>query len=148
MSQLRVENPLRLYHIRNHLGEWYGWFIDYWMEGGLMRDIYTHQLTTPEHWEMLVKYTFKYTKEMNWIMIHCEGSKVTDGCEPVAVISAEKLCDYTEGPPETAKIANVLLNDDRTGQYVIAQEAWDYMGRTNQEWEGTQDSFGQAWIQQ
>ena len=28
-----------------------------------MRDIYTHQLTTPEHWEMLVKYTFKYTRD-------------------------------------------------------------------------------------
>ena len=118
--------------------QWYGWFIDYWMEGGLMRDIYTHQITTPEHWEMLVKYTFKYTRdELDYNTVvgnqtvtpnydpNCEGSKVTDGCEPVAVISAEKLRDYTEGPPETAKIANVLLNDDRTGQYVIAPEAWD-----------------------
>ena len=87
---------------------------------------------------MLVKYTFKYTRdELDYNTVvgnqtvtpnydpNCEGSKVTDGCEPVAVISAEKLRDYTEGPPETAKIANVLLNDDRTGQYVIAPEAWD-----------------------
>jgi len=50
---------------------------------------------------------------------------VTQGCQPVAVISAEKLQNYTEGPAETAKIANVLRNDERTGQYVIAQEAWD-----------------------
>ena len=117
--------------------QWYGWFIDYWMEGGLMRDIYTHQLTTPEHWYMLMMPTVYTREELDYDLVvgnqtvtpnydpHCEGSKVTDGCEPVAVISAEKLRDYTEGPPETAKIANVLLNDDRTGQYVIAQEAWD-----------------------
>lgn len=117
---------------------WYGWFIDYWMEGGLMRDIHTHQITTPEHWEMLVKYTYKYSREeleYNHVVgnqtvtpsydPNCLGSKVTDGCAPAAVISAEKLRDYTEGPQETTKIANVLLNDDRTGQYVIAPEAWD-----------------------
>ena len=82
--------------------QWYGWFVDYWMEGGLMRDIYTHQITTPEHWEMLVKYTFKYTRdELDYDTVvgnqtvtpnydpHCEGSTVTDGCEPVAVISAD-----------------------------------------------------------
>lgn len=56
---------------------------------------------------------------------NCRDGKVTDGCEPVAVISAERLRDYTDGPPETARIANVLLNDQRMGQYVIAQEAWD-----------------------
>merc|ERR1712085_142155 len=33
--------------------------------------------------------------------------------------------DYTKGPAETAKIAEVLHNDERMGQYVIAQEAWD-----------------------
>ncbi|KAL7541756.1 hypothetical protein ACHAWF_007010 [Thalassiosira exigua] len=30
---------------------WYGWFIDYWMEGGLMRDVFSHRLTTQEHWD-------------------------------------------------------------------------------------------------
>jgi len=56
---------------------------------------------------------------------HCSNGDVTDGCEPKAVISAEKLRDYTEGPAETTKIANVLMNDQRMGKYVIAQEAWD-----------------------
>lgn len=56
---------------------------------------------------------------------HCTNGDVTSGCAPVAVISAEKLRDYTDGPAETETIANVLLNDDRTGQYVIAEEAWD-----------------------
>ena len=36
---------------------WYGWFIDYWMEGGLMRDIYTTRFTTEEHWNMLIQLT-------------------------------------------------------------------------------------------
>ena len=27
---------------------WYGWLIDYWMEGGIMRDYFDHKLTTPQ----------------------------------------------------------------------------------------------------
>ncbi|KAL7546017.1 hypothetical protein ACHAWF_009364 [Thalassiosira exigua] len=117
---------------------WYGWFIDYWMEGGLMRDMFNHRITTPEHWNMLMMPT-AYTKaEMDYDLIvgndtvvtpsydpHCTNGDVSGGCQPVAVISAEKLRDYAEGPAETTKIANVLLNDARTGQYVIAPEAWD-----------------------
>ena len=117
--------------------QWYGWFIDYWMEGGLMRDIFTHQLTTPEHWYMSMMPTVYTREELDYDLVignqtvtpnydpHCTNGDVTDGCEPVAVISAEKLRDYDDGPAETTAIANVLLNDDRTGQYVIAQEAWD-----------------------
>ncbi|KAL7527898.1 hypothetical protein ACHAXR_005050 [Thalassiosira sp. AJA248-18] len=117
---------------------WYGWFIDYWMEGGLMRDMFTHKITTPEHWNMLMMPT-KYTRaELDYDLVvgndtvvtpsydpHCDNGDVTGGCEPVAVISAEKLRDYSEGRAETAAIANVLHNDARTGQYVIAEEAWD-----------------------
>ena len=50
---------------------------------------------------------------------------VTEGCEPVAVISAENLRDYTRGPAETALIASVLKRDSRIGDYVIEQETWD-----------------------
>jgi len=117
---------------------WYGWFIDYWMEGGLMRDMFTHKITTPEHWNMLMMPT-AYTKaELDYDLVvgadtvvtpsydpHCTNDDVSGGCEPVAVISAEKLRDHSEGPAETTKIANVLMNDARTGQYVIAPEAWD-----------------------
>jgi len=117
---------------------WYGWFIDYWMEGGLMRDMFTHKITTPEHWNMIMMPGVYTIAELDYDLVvgpntivtpsydpHCAYDEVTSGCTPVAVISAEKLRDYTEGPAETAKIANVLLKDDRTGQYVIAQEAWD-----------------------
>jgi hypothetical protein len=48
------------------------------------------------------------------------------GCKPVAIISVEKLRDYTKGPAETAQIAKVLLRDTAgMGQYVIVSEAWD-----------------------
>ena len=106
------------------------------MEGGLMRDIFTHKITTPEHWNMLMIPGGYKREELDYDLVvgpdtvvtpsydpHCVN--VTDGCEPADVISAEKLRDYTQGPAETARIANVLLNDARTGKYVIAQEAWD-----------------------
>ena len=28
---------------------WYGWLIDYWMEGGIQRDNFDHKLTNAEH---------------------------------------------------------------------------------------------------
>ena len=34
--------------------KWYGWFIDFYMEGGLMRDIFTNRITTKQHWDMLM----------------------------------------------------------------------------------------------
>ena len=56
---------------------------------------------------------------------HCANGDVSGGCEPVAVLSAEKLIDPTVGPAETTKIANILKNDSRTGQYVIASGTWN-----------------------
>jgi len=104
-----------------------------------MRDMYTHKITTPKHWNMLMLGPAVYTsEELDYDLVvgndtvvtksydpNCENGNVSGGCEPVAVISGEKLRDYTEGPAETAAIANVLHNDERTGQYVIDQEAWD-----------------------
>jgi len=118
---------------------WYGWYIDYWMEGGLLRDIFSHKIITQDHWDDLMK-KFSYSREEldydNYVTDatgppsatydpHCAQGEITNGCEPVAVISADKLRDYTEGPVETTAIAEALMNDVRTGQYVIAQEAWD-----------------------
>ena len=56
--------------------------------------------------------------------IHCTNGDVTLGCEPVAVISAEKLRDYTEGAAETQRIANALKGHAGMDEYVIDQEAW------------------------
>merc|ERR1719291_1234578 len=83
---------------------WYSWFIDYWMEGGLMRDMFSHRLTIPEHWNMLMMPHFYRKSEMEYDLIvgndtvvtphydpHCDNGEVSGGCEPAAVISGEKL---------------------------------------------------------
>ena len=45
---------------------WYGWLIDYWMEGGILRDYFDHKLTTKEHWALLRKpETYTYG-ELQW----------------------------------------------------------------------------------
>jgi hypothetical protein len=107
------------------------------MEGGLMRDMFTHKLTTPEHWNMLMMPT-KYTRaELDYDLVvgaetvvepsydpHCQGD-VSGGCQPVAVISAEKLREHDVGAAETTKIANVLTNNAKMSPYVIDSEAWD-----------------------
>lgn len=112
------------------------WFIDYYMEGGLLRDIFTHKTTTKEHWDMLMMPTVYTRAELDYDLVvgadtvvddaydpNC--ATITEGCEPVAVISAENLRDYSRGPAETALIANVLKRDSRIGDYVIEQETWD-----------------------
>ncbi len=103
-----------------------------------MRDIFTHEKTTKHHWNMLVMPTVYTREEMEqeYDLILDSGvaiedeydpncAKITEGCEPVAVISAENLRDYTIGPAETALIANVLKRDSRIGDYVIESETWD-----------------------
>jgi hypothetical protein len=192
-------------------------FSDYWMEGGLQRDIYTHQLTTPEAWPLApggndndppssppappviieqdtscqdnsvwhrstiqsntcdntleyptewntpgnVTYLFASASECCQYTFpdgtcttvdvcptlaptpnptppptpqptqpqasydpQCTSGRITNGCTPVAVVSAEKLRDFTDGPAETTRIANVLMKDTRISQYMISQEAW------------------------
>ena len=97
------------------------WFIDYYMEGGLLRDIFTHKTTTKEHWDMLMMPTVYTRAELDYDLVVGADTVVTDaydpncatvteGCEPVAVISAENLRDYTRGPAETTLIANVFLD--------------------------------------
>lgn len=103
-----------------------------------MRDIFTHKLTSKEHWDDLLKKPFYSRADLdynNYVSSgtvvppsydpHCANGEISDGCEPVAIISADKLRDYADGPAETTKIANALMMNTKTGQFLIAQEAWD-----------------------
>lgn len=116
---------------------WYGWFIDYWMERGLMRDIFSHKITTPEHWYMLMMPTVYSRDEVAYDLVvgdqafvpptydpHCIND-VSGGCEPVQIISAERLIQLDIGSAETRKIAEVLMNNPKMAMYVIEEEAWD-----------------------
>ena len=114
----------------------YRWFIDYWMEEGLLRDIYTHKITTPKHWNMLMQ-PFAHSKdEIAYDLIvgndtvvtpsydpHCVND-VSNGCHPVQVISAERLVEASTGPAEGRKIAMTMMNHPGIAEHVIEEEAW------------------------
>ena len=51
-------------------------------------------------------------------------SKITGGCHPKLVISADKLRDYTEGPTETQMIGNLLTSSPKMSSYVIDESTW------------------------
>ncbi len=115
------------------------WFIDYWMEGGLMRDIFSHKLTTPEHWYLLMQPTAYSKDESAYDRIVGEGVVITEksydppcgtehkilgGCRPVQIISAERLVKAETGPAEGRKIAMTLTNHTGISEYLIEEEAW------------------------
>jgi len=116
--------------------DWYGWFIDYWMEGGLMRDIFTHKITTPEQWYMITKPTVYKKTDVTYNMIvgndtdikpskdpHCIND--LSDCRPSHIISGERLVTPESGPVEGRKIARALKGKQGISDYLINEEAWD-----------------------
>ena len=115
---------------------WYGWFIDYYMEGGLMRDMFSHRITTEQHWNMLIQPTRYEKEEMTYELIvgntvvtptydpHCIND-VSGGCEPVAIISGERLIDPDTGPAENRKIAQVIMGSQVISDFMIPEDAWE-----------------------
>jgi len=121
--------------------DWYGWFIDFYMENGLMRDMFSKKTTTASHWEMLMQPT-RYKKEditydkivgnetvENSYDPNC--SRITNGCHPVQIISAERLVsiDPLVGPREGRKIAELIMLDGMVKKgfedYMIEEDAWE-----------------------
>lgn len=105
--------------------------VDFWMEGGLLRNIWTHELATPEHFSKLLKptiYTYEYLMEDHendpttekTIDYNCL-QYMNDQCAPTTVIQFEKLMDPVTGPNETNKIADALVG--KIGYDVIEEEA-------------------------
>lgn len=54
-------------------------------------------------------------------------SKIEGTCRPIAVISADRLRDYADGPAENEIIGNVLTTNKMTGKYVIDKSNWSCM---------------------
>jgi len=117
---------------------WYGWFIDYWMEEGLLRDIFTHKLTNHEHWNMLMQPTVYSRSEQEAAFDLLVGNQdigyhfdpgceynVTGGCRPIKILSAELLVRNETGPAENRKIAKVLTNHEGMAEWVIEEEVWE-----------------------
>ena len=106
-----------------------------------MRDVFSHQLTTKEHWDDIMTKPFYTRAELaitNYVPegtdvtptydAHCVNMDISGGCEPVSVVSVDKLRGAA-GKAETTTIATALMNDERTGSHVIAPEAWDCIWR-------------------
>mmetsp|Transcript_40628 Transcript_40628/g.69322 ORF Transcript_40628/g.69322 Transcript_40628/m.69322 type:complete len:564 (+) Transcript_40628:29-1720(+) len=113
----------------------YGWFIDYWMEGGLMRDVSTHKATTLEHWNVLTMPTRFTREERNYDLVvgpnavvipsfdpHCAKGDVSGGCEVVAVVSIDRLQTYQKSFGETQKLLTALKKE---GEDIVPETAWD-----------------------
>lgn len=114
---------------RSEIHQW-SWHLDFWMEDGLMRDFFTHNFTTPEHFVRLMSperfsegelrsYQAKLTDVQPSYDPHCANGLIQSRCSPVAVTSYEGIIDHTTGPQETDKLANAIGN--KAGIPVIDQ---------------------------
>ncbi len=100
-----------------------------------MRDIYSHNLTTPEHWTMSLNNFAVSRDEITASFVHTDiksydphcsdYNEVSNGCQPVKILSGELLVNHTTGPAENRKIAEVLMNHDGMAEWVIAEDAWE-----------------------
>merc|ERR1739848_121148 len=76
---------------------WYSWFIDYYMENGLLRDMFSHNMTTLDHWRKLIlpNHFSKEELRLKWYpepaSPHYDPmcATIEEGCYPVSIISAE-----------------------------------------------------------
>lgn len=114
----------------------YGWFIDYWMEGGLLRDSSSNGITTQTHWEMLrepLAWTSKQVTDQYeadtlagiTATYDTNCMNITKGCEPVAVIDADAVVNTVLGAHESRKIAQFLNNTPGVRDYLINEDAWE-----------------------
>ncbi|KAL7529428.1 hypothetical protein ACHAWF_002973 [Thalassiosira exigua] len=117
---------------------WYGWLIDYWMEGGILRDYFDHKLTTKEHWAMLrAPETWTYG-ELQWDVNICETDPLpeiayddlcdpvnTADCRPKVVVGAERFMDPATGPAENRKVAELLNQTAGISDELVNDTAWD-----------------------
>ena len=98
--------------------------------------MFSKKVTTAQHWYMLMQPT-RYTKdEMTYDLIvgnatvtpaydpHCLND-VSGGCEPIEIISAERLVKPETGPAEGRKIAKVLEGRNGIKDFLIPEDAYE-----------------------
>ena len=127
--------PFSFYQYLHHLPAIHSCFIDYYMEEGLLRDIFTHKITTQKHCDMLMQPTAYSNDEVAYDVVvgnntvvtstydpHCLND-VSGECHPVQVIIAERLVKAATGPAEARKIA-LVMNHTGIAEYVLDEEVW------------------------
>jgi len=115
----------------------WSWHLEFWVEGGLQRDVFSHNITTPEHMEGLMNPSIfsaaeltMYQGEQADITPHWDKHCVSnDGntadmadCRPVTIASYENIIDPEKGPEEVARLAAVIK--DKPGLNVTAESSW------------------------
>jgi len=112
----------------------WSWHLEFWMENGLLRDIFTHNLTSAQNMHGLMNPSI-YTEaelesfqtslqnvEATWDT-HCVDSEDMYDCRPVAMVSYEKLIHPATGPAEIGKMAAVIQG--KPGITVVQEDAWE-----------------------
>jgi hypothetical protein len=112
---------------------WYSWFIDYYMESGLQRDMFSHNLTVPGQWQMAILPNYFTKHEMRYGRFVSPGdiiepsydpmcATLTEGCYPVLVIDPVKLVDPDYGPIEARKLAKLVNGTEGFEDWMIEEE--------------------------
>lgn len=133
-------NNFKRHRFNREMNSW-SWHLEFWIEGGLFRDIWSHNVTSRRHMyglqhpeiyteaELAVFYNGETKNGKNvtptWDH-HCasDGDHIADmsDCRPVEIISFEHLMDPNTGPLEIAKLANAIQG--QTGVNVVQESAW------------------------
>ena len=104
------------------------------MEGGLMRDMFNHEMTVPSQWQMAILPNFFTKHEVRHGRFVDENQTVdpsydpmcatlSKGCYPVLIHDPAKLVDPATGPAEARKLA-LAINGTGTGfeDWMIEEE--------------------------
>ena len=98
-----------------------------------MRDVFTHEMTIPEQWNMLLLPNHYTKNEIRYgrfvtnateVTPHYDPmcSTITNGCHPPRIISSEKLVVPQTGPAEGRKIAELIYRKQGFDEWVIDEE--------------------------
>jgi len=115
------------------------WFLDFWLEGGLFRDVFTHELTNAEHHTRLRLPHIYSEAELRSFQEnvendiaptydeHCGPGKDMNLCTPVAVATYEGIVDPITGPQEVEKLTIAI--EDKPGITMLKKSARECMWR-------------------
>ena len=108
--------------------------IDYYMEAGLMRDMFNnHQLTKPEQWKMAILPHYFTKHEMRHGRFVDEHEIVPPSYNPMCttfekgyytalVIDPAKLVDHAYDPAESRKMAALINGTEGFERWMIEEE--------------------------
>lgn len=94
----------------------WGWFIDFWMEGGIARDIFSHDFTTLSHFERLKQPVMYAAPELiaaqealGAVPPAFDNHCIEDlNCTVTAIASYERMINETTGPSEIERFAATI----------------------------------------